>query len=491
LTDTAAQTLSLRQRFLGAGFWLGGSQTLLGILGIGVTVILARLLVPEDYGLVAMATIFVGLLHQTSNVGLGHAFVRKAVVTRETEALTFSYALVYTLFLYSLIFLAAPLVAAFYGEPRVTALLRFMALGFIIRSFYIVPNSLMRRSFRMKQQAAVQAVSVVTDAVVTICLALAGFGPWALATGPIVGQIVLAIGASIVQPWYLALRFRSRETRELITFAGGVNASILLWYWYVSSDTLIVGHALGGAALGIYTMAMNLSKLTWNRLWLILNPILLPLFSEARREPGELGRLFLRVTHFMALIIFPAAAGLAVVAQEAVPVALSDKWGAVVAPLRWLCLLGMARCLVVIMSPVILALGRVRIELVFNLVCGIFLPLSFLAGLRIGVVGVAAAWAIVFPLLAMVFELRPVLTELGFSLRKYMGALASPAIGTLFMVAAVVGLGMVLDVPRSWLMVIKILVGVATYVGVTTIIEGNPYAEFRRFLRDTRAGARA
>jgi O-antigen/teichoic acid export membrane protein len=193
----------------------------------------------------------------------------------------------------------------------------------------------------------------------------------------------------------------------------------------------------------------------------------------------------------MGLIIFPAAAGLAIVAEEAVPVLLSDRWNAVVAPLRWLCLLGLTRALVVIISPVILALGRVRIEFVFNLVCGMCLPLSFLAGLRFGIVGVAAAWAIEFPLLAIVFELRPVLTELGCGPRKYLQALASPTFGTLFMVATVMGVDLVVDVARPWLMAIKILVGIAAYLIAMTTMDGNPYVECRRFLRDIRAGARA
>ncbi len=491
MADMNNNQLSLRQRFLGAGFWVAGSQVFLSVFGMGVTVVLARLLMPEDYGLLAMAMIFIGLLNQTNVVGLGHALVRMDKITPESERLAFTYALFSALALYVTVYMVAPLAGSFFQEPRVVALLRVMSLGFVLRAFYIVPYSLLRREFKMKQQSMIQILGTMSDALSTMTLAYLGFGVWALAMGPLVSHCIQAVGMAFIRPWHMGFQIRGEQSRELIRFAGGVNISILLWYWYVSADSILIGRVLGGAALGTFSMAMNLSKLSWNKLWMALNPILLPLFAEAKEKPGELGRVFLRVTHWVALLIFPATFGFIVVAPEAVTVMLSAKWAGAIVPLQWLCLLGSSRALVVLMSPVILAVGKVRLEVTFNLVCGILLPLGFWLALPYGIGAVAAVWALLFPVIAGVVLLRTVLRSVDSSLASYLRTLRTPVLASLVMVLVLVGLDFLVDLPQAWLLVGKIVVGAASYLALVTLLEGNPYREFRRLLSDTRAGARA
>jgi O-antigen/teichoic acid export membrane protein len=489
--DIAEPAVSLRRRFLGAAFWLSGSDLLLTVFGMGVMLILARLLQPEDYGTVAMATVFIGLVNQTNAVGLGHALVRMENVTPEDEQLTFTYAVMSSLILYGAVFLLAPLAADFYHEPRVVPLLRVMCFSVVIRAFYIVPYSLLRRGFDMRQQSKVQFLGTLADAISTVILAVMGLGIWALALGPLTSHLVQVAGMSFVRPWHIGLRFRGERSGSLIRFAGGVNASILLWYWYVSADNLIIGRMLGGTALGIFTMAMNLSKLSWNKLWLAVNPLLLPLFAEARTTPGKMGRVFLRVTHWVALVIFPASFGLMIAAPEAVTVLLPPKWADTVVPLQWLCLLGGSRALAALMSPVLLAVGKVRLEVLFSLACGVFLPAAFLLALPLGVAAVAAAWALVFPTLAATFLLRPVLKALDIGVFEYLRALRTPVAASLLMAVLVVGVSRLLHLPVAWSLGFKIVFGAVCYFALTTWWEGNPYHEFRRLLADTRAGARA
>jgi O-antigen/teichoic acid export membrane protein len=489
--DNAEPAMSLRRRFLGAAFWLAGADLLLALFGMGVTLVLARLLQPEDYGTVAMATVFIGLVNQTNAVGLGHALVRMERVTPESERLTFTYAVISSLVLYGVVFLFAPLAGDFYHEPRVVPLLRVMGFSVVIRAFYIVPHSPLRREFDMRRQSKVQILGTLADALSTVALAVMGFGIWALALGPLASHVVQAAGMSFVRPWHFGLRFRGEGSATLIRFACGVNASILLWYWYVSADSLIIGRMLGGTALGIFTMAMNLSKLSWNKLWLAVNPLLLPLFAEARMTPGKMGRVFLRVTHGVALVIFPASLGLMIAAPEAVSVLLPPKWADTVVPLQWLCLLGGSRALAALMSPVLLAVGKVRLEVLFSLACGVFLPAAFLVAMPHGVAAVAAAWAIGFPAVAATFLLRPVLTALDVGVWEYLRVLRTPVAASLVMALLVLGVSRLLHLPATWSLGSKVVFGAACYFGLTTWWEGNPYREFRLLLADTRAGARA
>jgi len=480
---------TLRQRFLGAAFWSAGSDLILTVFGMGVMLVLARLLHPKDYGIVAMASVFIGLVNQTNVVGLGHALVRIERVTPELQAMTFTYAVVSGLAMYAVVFLMAPVAAAFYHEPSVAPLLRVMALGVVLRSFYIVPYSLLRREFNTRRQSKVQIAGTIADAAVTISLAASGFGIWALALGPLTSHLVQAVAMSVARPWHMGLRVRGPESMELIRFAGGVNVSFLLWYWYVSADSLLIGRVLGGAALGIFTMAMNLSKLSWNKLWLTLNPLLLPLYSQARGTPGELGRVFLRITHWVALLIFPASFGVLIAAPEGVTTLLSAKWADTVLPLQWLCLLGPSRALAALMSPVLLAVGKVRLEVFFSLACGVALPVAFIFALPHGIPAVAAAWAIVFPVLAIALLLRPVLRALDVRVAAYLRVLRTPALASLAMALAAFGLARVFDLPPVWALAFKVVSGAGLYVGLVIWWEGNPYRDLRELLSDTRAGA--
>ena len=489
MATTPERSATLRQRFLGAAFWVAGADLLLTVFGMGVMFVLARLLTPEHYGVVAMASVFIGVVNQTNIVGLGHALVRMEDVTPEAEALTFTYGLISGLALYAIVFFGAPYAGAFYHEPRVTSLLRVMALGIVVRAFYVVPYSLLRRELNMRRQSLVQVLGTLADSVGTLVLAALGFGIWALALGPLMSHVVQAIGLAFARPWHFSFRLRGAPTRELIRFAVGVDASFLLWYWYVSADSLVIGRVLGGAALGIFTMAMNVSKLSWNKLWLTINPLLLPLYAEARLTPGEIGRVFLRVSHWVAMLIFPASFGVMSVAPEAVPTLLSKQWADAVVPLQWLALLGPSRALAAIMSPVLLAVGKIRLEVLFSFTCGIVLPAAFLLGVQHGASGVAAAWAIAFPILGALVLLRPVLRALDLSMREYLRAIGTPLAASAVMAAVVFGFGTLLTLPAPIALVLKILMGGACYLGLIVWWEGNPYLELRRLLADTRVGA--
>jgi O-antigen/teichoic acid export membrane protein len=493
MDDSPKHSATLRQRVLGGGAWLGLSQAIVGLFGFGVTVVVARTLDRADYGLVAMAAVVIGLARQTNAVGLGEALVRKDRVTRENEQLTFSFALVFAAVVYLLVFVLAPLIAAFYSEPRVALLLRVMSIGFVIRAFWVVPNALIRRSLKMRKQAWVQISSSITDGTATMVLALITGSYWALAIGPLIGQLVMVVGLRLAQPWHPALRLRGEDAGEIAKFGGGVSASLMLWYWWAAADKLILGWALGTVSLGAYHMAMQVTKLTWNRVWMMLQPMMLPAFTQARRSPGESGRVLLRMTRYMALFAFPVTIGLALVGGTAVPLLLSNEWVEATGPLPYLCLLGAARSLTNLLRPILMAAGRVGIEFRFNLAAAIALPLAFLAAvgpLEAGITGVAAAWAIVFPALALTIQLPAVLEVTGLRARDYFKVLARPALAVLMMTGAVVAVGRLVDVGPVWQLACEIVTGAAVYFAAITWLEGNPVTEFRHLLRDARVGAR-
>ncbi len=481
---------SLRNRFLGGIAWTGLSRSATNLLSIGVTVILARLLTPQDYGLMAMVAVFTGLAQQAQEMGVGQALIQREVVTRENQQVAFTLAFCASSLMYLVLFASAGLIAWYYEDREVIPVLRVVALTFPISAFIVVPKAMLRRGLTVRGESIVAFLAMVLDASSTILLAWAGLGVWALVAGKLVSVSTNALGLAFVFPWSARLRLRGGEVRSIFRFGSGVTMSSLLWYGYSNADFLIIGRFLGVGALGAYNMAWNLAKMPWDRLWMVINPLVLPLFSRARGNPGELGRVLTRMSHYSALIIMPAVAGLGMVADDAVPLVLGEKWAAAAGPLRWLCAYGLARGVLVLLPPVLVATGRIRQEVMFNLLCFIFLPTAFVFAVRQGPSGPAAAWAVLYPLLALVWLLPKAVRAADLSFWAYVRALIRPLLATAGMVAAVLLAGEVVA-DQGWIRLsVRVAVGVVAYLGAVRVLEGPVTKTLFGIFGDARRGMR-
>lgn len=482
---------SLKQRFLGSVAWTSLGQAITSFLGIGVTVTLARLLDPQDFGLLAMATVFTRLVVQAQDFGVGQALVQSETAKPEQQKATFLLVLGFSSGLYVAMFLLAVPIAAFYDDARVVNIVRVLALTYPISSFSVVPSAMLRRNLRMRGEAITSTISMLMEATTSISLAWFGFGVWALVVGQIVSGVSRAIGLSFASPWRPGFRIHGGGGLSLLRFGGGVTTSTYLWYAYSNLDFLIIGRVLGSATLGVYTMAWNLAKMPQERIWSAVNPLILPILARTRSNRAELGRVVCKITRFTALIAFPAAAGLGAVAVDVVRVVLSDKWEGAVRPLQWLCVYGVVRSVVVLMPSVLVAVGELRRLIYFHLICLLALPTGFILGLRLGPSGVAMAWAIVYPLVAAVWLLPPALRAAEIPVRLYLLGLARPAAATATMVGVVALAGAVLPFHGVVRLVLRVSIGAAVYLLCIRLLEGPILSEFRSLYRDGFKGLRA
>ncbi len=483
---------ALRRRFLGSAAWTGGSRGLMVVFGLGVTAVLARLLDPPDYGLLGMAMVIIGLVQQARDFGIGPALVQRETVTEETCARAFTLAAGLSVGLLAFCWLVAPAAARFYGEPRVTSIIRVMALGFPLTALQVVPLSLLRRELRLKGEAVARTLSQVVDSGLTITLAFNGYGVWALVVGFLANGAVFAAVLAVAHPWRPGLRLRGAESTSLMRFGGGVTLSSFFWYMYSNADFLVVGRLLGPAALGAYTMAWNLAKMPWDQIWIALSPMALPLFSRTRERAEGMRSALVRLSRGLSLITFPALGGLALVSGEVVPVFLGEKWTASIAPMRWLCLYGMARSVSVLLSPVLLAGGRLRREIGFNLACVAVLPAAFWLAADSGIAAVAACWAMLYPILVAAVILRPALAVARTGGGEFMRTLARPAVATLIMALAVLAVGELPGLEPGLRLLLKVATGVLAYAAALWLVEGRELLDHARQLwQDLRAGTRS
>jgi O-antigen/teichoic acid export membrane protein len=448
------------------------------------------LLDPKDFGLLAMATVFSGLADQTQFFGVGPALIQRDTVTPENQRAAFTISLLSSSLLYLVLFLCAVPIGWFYKDDRVVPILRVIALTFPIGALAVVPRATLRRNLTLRGEALTNLAVMLSDAAVTILMAWSGFGVWALVAGKVVGAAMTAVGLSMASPWRPAIGLKDGDARSLLSFGTVITMSSYMWYAYRSADLLIIGRALGEVASGIYSMALNLARMPMERLWVALTPLLFPLFSRARSEPGELGRVLCRMTRYNALILFPLIAGLGAVADDAVSVVLGDKWQAATAPLRFLCLYLVTRSVLALLPPVLQALGLLRPLLLFHTACLIVLPAGFLLALPWGPVGVAVSLAITYPFVGFAMLLPVTLRAVQLGVGRYFGSLARPAVATSLMVAAVV-LGGLLPVEGVVRLIVRMAIGGVVYVACIRVLEGPIIAEARALLRDAKKGVRA
>lgn len=457
------------------------------------TFLVARLLVPEDYGLVGMATVFLGLVKLLSEFGLGTAVVTLRELDRRQIAQINGLAVVAGFVGLAASWLLAAPIGRFYGEPRLPAVVMVMGTTFLISSLRSVPLALLQKQLLFRRIAMVDVIESAVVAVSAILLALAGMGYWTLVAGWLIGSVASTALLLFQAPHSFAWP-RRRDLGPALGFSGHVLGSRVAWYAYSNADFLIAGRLLGQSALGFYTLAWNLASVPVDKVVAIVLRITPAFFATLRDDLAEMRRYVLALTEGLALIAFPLAIGLVLVADDFVLVALGAKWAGTIAPLRLLALYASIRSLAPLLAQVLNALGESRFAMLNNVAAALLLPAGFLVGSRFGTVGVAAAWIVVHPLVLVPLYRRTFLVT-GLTLRAYLAALAPAVSGTLLLVVAVLGVRLLLPagVPGAGAagspvlrLALQVAAGAAAYGLALFLFHRDRLRAFRGLLRHLR-----
>jgi O-antigen/teichoic acid export membrane protein len=484
--------LSGRERFLGSAACTAASRVLLALLSIGTLAVLTRLLRTSDFGVLAMALVFANLAQRFQDMGAGLALIQIRDIGRDAQRVGFTISFLASSTIAVLLILTADLVALVYDGERIVAdILRALAITFPIGAFTVVPRALMRRRMTLRGEAIVTASSTVVESIVTIALAWIGWGVAALVTGRIAAALATSIGLAVAQPWSPGLRLRGGGGRFMARFGGGLTVSNLLFYAYSNADFLLIGRILSDELLGIYNVAWRVAKMPWDRLWVTINPLILPSLSRHRDDPDRMGRTYTVLSRYLAMLSFPALGGLAACADDVVEVLFDPQFAPAIGPLRLLCVFGMARAAVVLLPPLLTAREQIRSIVWFNGVAAVLLPLAFWYSLRFGVVGPAWVWAVLYPLLAIGMLLPLAVRVSSLRAAAFFRSLSVPAFATGLMAATTVGIGYLLPEAGALRLALRITAGVVVYATVVIAIEGPVWREFLAMARDARRGMSA
>lgn len=390
--------MELKQKVVSGLGWSASTRFLGQLITWGITIVVIRLLSPADYGLMAMAGVFVDFLAALNELGLGAAVVQRKEIDNNTLKSLYGWVLIASLSFYLTLAASAPIIAAYYDEPRLVLLIRVLALQFLLLGFTVLPQSLLLRNMEFRTIASVDFIAAIAGSFATLAFALSGFGVWALVWGSVIIRFVSMVGLNLVQPFLCIPQLNIKGMRTLFSFGGYVTGSRILWYLYSRADTLIIGKILGKELLGFYTVGMYLASLPMEKVSGIINQVAFPAFSSVQSEPNLLGRHFLKAVRVMSICAFPVLWGMSSIGSEIVAIFLGPKWIDASLPLQIIALIIPVRMISNIMAPAVLGAGRADV-LFFNTLVGfILMPTGFLLGSSYGLLGVSIAWVMIFPL---------------------------------------------------------------------------------------------
>lgn len=331
---------NLKQKTAQGLFWSflssGGMQLLNLIIGI----FLARLLSPGEYGIVGMLAIFTLLANNLQESGFGVALVNIKDIKHNDYNAVFWFNVGMSLLLYAILFCCAPLIAAFFHQPCLVSLSRFVFLGFIIASLCISPNAMLVRGLKMKEKAITSLSALIVSGTVAVIMAIKGFSYWSLATQQILYNVVICFGRFYYTRWCPTLKVDFTPVRQMFSFSYKVLITAVLTTINNNVLTVIFGRLFPAQAVGNFTQANKWNTMANQMVTNTMAQVAQPVFTQVTDDKERQRRVFGKMLRFTAFLAFPALFGLALVAPQVILLAIGDKWVDSIPLLQILCISG-------------------------------------------------------------------------------------------------------------------------------------------------------
>jgi teichuronic acid exporter len=441
-----------------------------------VGIMLARLLFPEQFGLIGMLMIFMAVAQAFLDSGFGAALIQKQEVTQTDICSIFYFNILVGLVAAGLLCLAAPRIAGFYNQPILTTLTRAMSLIIVINSFGLIQETILTKQINFKTQTKVSVIASVLSGIIGVTLAVAGFGVWSLAAQQICSAFFRTICFWIFSPWRPILVFSTKSLRGMFSFGSRLLASGLINQIFENIYPLVIGKLFSANDLGLFSRADTLSQFPTRTISGMVGRVTFPVFSNMQDDPARLKRGLKKALTTLVLVNFPMMIGLAVIARPLVLVMLTEKWAACIFYVQLFCVCGLLFPLHVINLNVLQALGRsdlfLRLEIIKKVLIVINIAITWRWGISAMIYGIIAMSIIAYYLnsyytgVLVAYSIREQLRDM--FLYLIMSALMGLAIY----------MANLLPFPSQWsLLMVQIIVGIVIYVCLCRIFRLKAFME--------------
>nr|WP_178269358.1 lipopolysaccharide biosynthesis protein [Odoribacter splanchnicus] len=330
-------TESLKHKTLKGTIWSSIERFSVQGVQFIVMIIMARILTPEDYGLVGMLTIFITISQSLIDSGFSQALIRKRDRRQIDNSTVFYFNIAIGTILYLVLFFSAPLIANFYHEPQLIPITRVISLSVFINSLVVVQRALLTVEIDFKTQTKASFTAVISSGILGIWMVYDGYGVWAIVAQQLVNLSVNALLLWILSHWRPSLEYSWTSFRELFNFGSKLAGAGILDTLYKNIYLIIIGKIFKASDLGYYTRAQQFSEFPSSNLTGIIQRVTFPVLCSIQEDNERLKNVYRRFLRLSAFLIFPLMIGLAAVAHPLVILLLKEQWAFTAILLQILC----------------------------------------------------------------------------------------------------------------------------------------------------------
>jgi len=441
--DTEHLKSDLKGRSVRGGAITLGAQWARFCIQMASTVVLARLLTPQDFGLIAMVTAVTGFVAMFKDMGLSMATVQRAEINHGQISTLFWINVALSLGIMLVTAALAPVIARLYGEPRLTRITLALAGGIIFGGLTVQHQALLRRQMRFGALAVIDIVSMSAGMLAGIIAALYGLRYWALVIMHIAQPITLVVTVWITCTWRPGLPIRRSGVRKMLAFGGYLTGFSFVNYFARNMDYILIGKFCEVGILGLYTKAYHLLMLPIAQIRNPLNMVAIPALSRLANTTERFRSYFEKLVSFVAILSMPLVVFLAVCAKELILLILGKQWIQAVPLFQILAITAFIQPTGQLWGAAVLSLGNSRKYFILGTINAIVVVVGFSVGISWGSIGVATSYAIatytaLLPTLHYAFARTPL------SIGSFFKAIYGPVVASIFM-------GLIIYLLRSWL----------------------------------------
>jgi len=435
------------------------------LLGFASIIILARLLIPAEFGQLGFALVFISYLDTIGDLGVSAALIYEQKRSEQAANIAFIINLISGVLWFILVLAMAPLVADFFRDPGVEPILRVLAWVFIITALGNTHDALLRKELAFKQRLIPDFARALMKGFFSVVLALIGWGVWSLVWGQLIGAVVATAALWYVVPWRPRLQFPLSLARRMLRYGAQIVSVNILAAIVHHVDYLIVGRMLGSAALGFYTMAYRIPELVITMIIWVVGSVAFPAYSKLQDDRPALQKAFLITLRYLSLLTIPAGMGLAVLGTIIIYTLYGEKWAPSIQVMQALAIAVSLRSLGSHAGDVYKATGRPDILTKLSLLRAVVLIPALIFSARLGIGGVAIALMIVTGA-STLLNLVIVSNILSIPMKSILAEFKPALLGS---VAMFVSLHILLPILSGWPNVLSLIVSMIFGFGVYTL----------------------
>jgi PST family polysaccharide transporter len=483
--------MGLKEKVIIGTSWNIISQITVQVISIAVTIVLARLLNPEDFGVVALSDVFFGFAYLFADLGMGAAIIRRQQIDDNYLSTSFWVCIITGLGLTLVLAAVSPLISDFYDKDILKYIIILSSSGFLLGSLTSVHTTILAKRLEFNKIAFINITSKVISGISSISIAVLGFGVWSLVLGGLVAQVFIIPLVWTVVKWRPRLTFSKKCFVDMFSFSSNLLAFSFFNYFARNFDNLLIGKVLGAQSLGYYALAYNVMLKPLAYISRSIGDVLFPALSSIQDDKARVRSVYLKVVRSISLITFPMMFGLVIVSKEFILTIYGPKWEPVILLLQLLCVVGAMQSIGTTVGTIFYSQGRSDLQLKWGVFASIMYILTFLLGIQWGLVGLIllyiAMGMILWPLSHYIAN-----RLIGLDMKTFFQTMIPATIASLLMVLALSTLKylnmMTIHLNIYFTLVILVILGIILYFFFLNVLFSVPEFEEVKSLLQQKAG---